>query len=120
MALREERQLNRAHIDDLEKKMMQTKQTLSSREMALREMSEREQQMSDRLNDATDEVERLRSEGSGAALYKAEVEVQDLREEKERLAIDFEKAKKVGFSSILCFDICIPVCQTSLEFMKMS
>ncbi|XP_071114287.1 centrosomal protein of 85 kDa-like [Haliotis cracherodii] len=95
VALREERAVNRATLEDLEKKLMQTKQTLSSREMDLREMSEREHQMLERLNEATDNVERLRSEGSGAALYKAEVEAQGMREEKERLAIDLEKAKKL-------------------------
>ncbi|XP_067675281.1 centrosomal protein of 85 kDa-like [Haliotis asinina] len=95
VALREERAISQATQEDLEKKLILTKQTLSSREMDLREMSERERQMLERLNAATDDVEKLRSEGSGAALYKAEVEAQELREEKERLAIDLEKAKKL-------------------------
>ena len=82
-------------ITDLETKLREARKRLTSHDFTEQELQLQVKQLSSQVDELTGEVEGLRSEGVGATLFHAQEELQELREEKERLAIDLEKAKKV-------------------------
>ncbi|ESO98561.1 hypothetical protein LOTGIDRAFT_239009 [Lottia gigantea] len=93
--LKEEMTLKETKIHELERKLKHARKVLTQREFQQREMSEKEHHLLEKLKSLSEENDRLKLDDTTAALFKSQEELRDVREEKERYAIDLEKAKKL-------------------------
>nr|KAG5696795.1 hypothetical protein BaRGS_012818 [Batillaria attramentaria] len=85
-----------AKADDLEQKLMQTRKLLSARDLRVKELEEQEALLHERVEELENELDRVRHEDEAAQnVFRLEHELQDTKQEKERLSIDLEKAKKL-------------------------
>ncbi|XP_041353808.1 centrosomal protein of 85 kDa-like [Gigantopelta aegis] len=93
--VKQQHQQSVMQVEDLETKLSDTRKQLTARDFTEQELQLTVKRLSDQVDDLTSEVDSLRSEGVGATLYQIQEELQEMREEKERLAIDLEKAKRL-------------------------
>ena len=99
--LREETKFQRQQLEQLQEKLFSNKKLLSQRDLKIEELQNEVDHISGKVKVMTSELGRIKSEGEGAALQRCEDEVSRLKEDNQRLAIDFEKAKKVKIYLLL-------------------
>lgn len=82
-------------MEQLQEKLFNSKKMLSQRDIKIEELQNEMDHLSGKVKSLSSELDRIKSDGEGAALQRCEEEVIRLKEDNQRLAIDFEKAKKV-------------------------
>lgn len=89
-------QLQKEHIEELERQLLDTRKVLSSRDLHIEEMDEKGSNLAQKVSILTEEIDHFKSVGQGAALRQKEEQLQNVQEENDKLSNDLEKAKKVG------------------------
>lgn len=92
---REDNDLKAQQLKDLEDKLNDKTKELSDRETMIMELEGKQQQLADKMRELTIEIRRIKSDGEGKALAKAEEELAETKEIKEKISQDLEKAKKL-------------------------
>ena len=96
LRLKEEHAQNKFRADDLEQKLTQARKQLTARDLRVKELEERNVALEELVQDLENKLQRVREEDEAAHnLFRCEHELEQTRQEKERLVIDLEKAKKV-------------------------
>ena len=96
LRLKEEHAQNKFRAEDLEQKLMQARKQLTARDLRVQELEEQHAVLQERVQDLENQLQRVREEDEAAHnLFRCEHELDQTRQEKERLVIDLEKAKKV-------------------------
>ena len=76
---------------------MQARKQLTARDLQVQELEEQNAVLQERVQDLENQLQRVREEDEAAHnLFRCEHELDQTRQEKERLVIDLEKAKKVS------------------------
>ncbi|KAL8611340.1 hypothetical protein ACOMHN_014395 [Nucella lapillus] len=92
----EEHAQSKFRAEDLEKKLTQARKQLSAQGLHLKEVEHKEQEAGTRVEELERELQRVRQEDQSAqSLFRSEHELVQTRQDKERLVIDLEKAKKL-------------------------
>ncbi|OWF52460.1 centrosomal protein of 85 kDa-like [Mizuhopecten yessoensis] len=94
-AYSEDNKLQKERIEELQQELFDTRKNLSSRDLQIEEMENKGKQLGEKLSILTDEIDRFKSIGQGAALRLREEELQKLQEENDRFSTDLDKAKKL-------------------------
>uniref|UniRef100_K1RI83 Coiled-coil domain-containing protein 21 n=1 Tax=Magallana gigas TaxID=29159 RepID=K1RI83_MAGGI len=94
-SLREKTQFQESRIEELQQRLYQGKKALTSREVQIQELEHKEKRLAGQVAVVTEEIDRIKSEGEGAELQKCEDQLQRVKLENERLAVDLDKAKKL-------------------------
>ncbi|BFZ25333.1 hypothetical protein BsWGS_28372 [Bradybaena similaris] len=94
LSLREENVALKAKSEGQERKLSQARKMITARDFRVRDLEEREKELEKKIQELTLELDRLR-DGEGSELYNTQKNLQDAKADKERLAIDLEKAKKL-------------------------
>ncbi|XP_061176521.1 centrosomal protein of 85 kDa-like [Saccostrea echinata] len=94
-SLREKIQFQEGRIEELQQRLYEGKKALTSREVQIQELEQKEKRLAGQVAVVTGEIDRIKSEGEGAELHKCEEQLQRVKHENERLAIDLDKAKKL-------------------------
>ncbi|XP_005104232.1 centrosomal protein of 85 kDa [Aplysia californica] len=94
MSLREDNFGQKSRLEGQEKKLAQLRKVVTARDFRIRELEDNEKDLETKLNETQDELERLRDSG-GSEFYNTQRELKAAKADKERLAIDLEKAKKL-------------------------
>lgn len=94
-SLREKTQFQENRIEELQQRLYQGKKALTSREVQIQELEHKEKRLAGQVAVVTEEIDRIKSEGEGAELQKCEDQLQRVKLENERLAVDLDKAKKL-------------------------
>lgn len=94
--MREETKFQKQQLEQLQEKLFNNKKLLSQRDLKIEELQNQMDHLSGKMNGISSELDRIKSDGEGAVLQRCQEEIVRLKEDNQRLAIDFEKAKKVG------------------------
>ncbi|CAG5117801.1 unnamed protein product [Candidula unifasciata] len=94
LSLREENVALKAKSESQEKKLIQARKIITGRDFRVRELEEQQQDLEKKIKELQLEIDRLR-DGEGSELYNTQKSLKDAKADKERLAIDLEKAKKL-------------------------
>ncbi|XP_076076468.1 centrosomal protein of 85 kDa-like isoform X1 [Mytilus galloprovincialis] len=93
--LREETKFQKQQLEQLQEKLFNNKKLLSQRDLKIEELQNQMDHLSGKMNGISSELDRIKSDGEGAVLQRCQEEIVRLKEDNQRLAIDFEKAKKL-------------------------
>ncbi|XP_052087368.1 centrosomal protein of 85 kDa-like isoform X1 [Mytilus californianus] len=93
--LREETKFQKQQLEQLQNKLFNNKKLLSQRDLKIEELQNQMDHLSGKMNGIASELDRIKSDGEGAVLQRCQEEIVRLKEDNQRLAIDFEKAKKL-------------------------
>lgn len=94
LSLREENVALKTRCEGLDKKLSQVRKVITARDFRIKDLEEKEREMEHKIEEVTQELDRLR-DSEGSEFFKTQKELQQIKSEKERLAIDLEKAKKL-------------------------
>lgn len=107
--LRDENTQIKLRADDLDHKLMQARKLLSAQDLHVKDLERQEQGLKERAEGLEHELQRIRKEEETVRnLYRLEQELMDMKQDKERLAIDLEKAKKVRINIWGIFPLLLP------------
>lgn len=96
LRLKEENALSKSQLEELHQKLTQTRKMLVARDLHVKELEDTENELAGRLQELEKELRQVREKDQVAqSLLNVETELNQTKQEKERLAVDLEKAKKV-------------------------
>lgn len=96
LRLKEENALSKSQLEELHQKLTQTRKMLVARDLHVKELEDTENELAGRLQELEQELRQVREKDQVAqSLLNVETELNQTKQEKERLAVDLEKAKKV-------------------------
>ncbi|RUS73563.1 hypothetical protein EGW08_018679 [Elysia chlorotica] len=80
--------------EGLDKKLSQVRKIITARDFRIRDLEQSEQSLKHKVEEITEELDRLR-DTDGSEFFNVQRELEHVKSEKERYAIDLEKAKKL-------------------------
>ncbi|XP_052243801.1 uncharacterized protein LOC127853365 isoform X6 [Dreissena polymorpha] len=91
----EELESKRSQVADLEQRLEETTETLADRETTIMELENKQRQLAGKMHELSTEIRRIKTEGEGRALARAQEELAEVREVKDKVTQDLDKAKKL-------------------------